>query len=131
MADPHANSELADRMAHLKTESVLSVSGKVVARPEDTLNPNLKTGDIAVEADEIEIFNVSDTPPFPIEDEAGDRVNEERRLTYVAITRAMDHLDITLTRTALHWYSPQVGWIVRRLEGGTLEELIKYERQRR
>jgi len=82
MADPHANSELADRMAHLKTESVLSVSGKVVARPEDTLNPNLKTGDIEVEADEIEIFNVSDTPPFPIEDEAGDRVNEERRLTY-------------------------------------------------
>lgn len=82
MADPHANSELADRMAHLKTESVLSVSGKVVARPEDTLNPNLKTGDIEVEAGEIEIFNVSDTPPFPIEDEAGDRVNEERRLTY-------------------------------------------------
>jgi aspartyl-tRNA synthetase len=82
MVDPHANSELAGRMANLKTESVLSVSGKVIARPDDTLNPNLKTGDIEVEAGEIEIFNVSDTPPFPIEDEAGDRVNEEHRLTY-------------------------------------------------
>jgi aspartyl-tRNA synthetase len=82
MGDPQANSELADRMAHLKTESVLSVSGMVVARPEDTLNPNLDTGEIEVEAKDIEVHNVSETPPFPIEDEAGDRVNEEHRLTY-------------------------------------------------
>jgi len=82
MADPHANSELAERMSHLKTESVLAVTGKVIARPEDTLNPNLDTGDVEVEADVIEVFNVSDTPPFPIEDEAGDRVHEEHRLTY-------------------------------------------------
>jgi aspartyl-tRNA synthetase len=82
MADPQTDSELADRMAHLKTETVLSVSGKVIPRPEDTLNPNLETGDVEVEASEIEVFNVSETPPFPIEDDAGDRVNEERRLTY-------------------------------------------------
>ena len=36
-----------------------------------------------------------------------------------------------LARMALHWYSPEVGWIVRRLEGGTLQELEKFERQRR
>jgi len=36
-----------------------------------------------------------------------------------------------LARTALRWYSPEVGWIVRRLEGGTLEELEAYHRQRR
>jgi len=82
MVDPHANSKLADQMAHLKTESVLSVSGQVVARPEDTLNPNLETGDNEVEAAGIEVHNVSETPPFPIEDDAGDRVNEEHRLTY-------------------------------------------------
>ncbi len=82
MADPQANSELAERMAHLKTESVLSITGKVVPRPDDTLNPNLDTGDVEVEAASLEVFNVADTPPFPIEDEAGDRVHEEHRLTY-------------------------------------------------
>ena len=82
MVDPHVNSDLADKVAHLKTESVVAVRGKVIARPADTLNPNLETGDVEVEATEIEIFNVSDTPPFPIEDEAGDRVHEENRLAY-------------------------------------------------
>jgi aspartyl-tRNA synthetase len=82
MADPQTNSELAEQMAHLKPESVIAVHGKVVNRPEDTLNPNLDTGDVEVEASGIEVLNVSDTPPFPIEDEAGDRVGEEHRLTY-------------------------------------------------
>lgn len=82
MADPQTNSELAEQMSHLKPESVIAVSGRVVNRPEDTLNPNLDTGDVEVEAVALEILNVSDTPPFPIDDESGDRVGEEHRLTY-------------------------------------------------
>ncbi|MEZ5275999.1 MAG: aspartate--tRNA ligase [Opitutaceae bacterium] len=82
MVDPHVNSALADQVAHLKTESVVAVRGQVIARPADTLNPNLDTGDVEVEATALEIFNLSDTPPFPIDDEAGDRVNEETRLAY-------------------------------------------------
>lgn len=82
MVDPQSNSELAEQMAQLKPESVIAVCGRVVNRPEDTLNPNLDTGDIEVDATGLEILNLSDTPPFPVEDEAGDRVNEELRLTY-------------------------------------------------
>jgi aspartyl-tRNA synthetase len=46
------------------------------------VNPNLPTGEVEVDATALEIFNLSETPPFPLDDEGGDRVNEDLRLTY-------------------------------------------------
>ncbi|MEZ5988303.1 MAG: hypothetical protein R3F30_04125 [Planctomycetota bacterium] len=34
-----------------------------------------------------------------------------------------------LERTSVHWYAPEVGWFVRRLDGGTLVLLEEFERQ--
>jgi aspartyl-tRNA synthetase len=80
--DPQAHPELSARAAHLKPESVASVQGTVVPRPEGTVNPALPTGAIEVDASELEILNVSETPPFPLDDAGGDKVNEDLRLTY-------------------------------------------------
>ena len=80
--DPHVNAELAAQAAHLKPESVIGVKGKVVARPVGTVNPGLPTGEIEVDATALTIHNVSDTPPFPLDDAGGDKVNEDLRLTY-------------------------------------------------
>ncbi|HEU5077921.1 MAG TPA: aspartate--tRNA ligase [Opitutaceae bacterium] len=80
--DPHVNAELGSQAAHLKPESVIGVKGKVVARPEGTVNSSLPTGAIEVDATSLEIFNISDTPPFPLDDAGGDKVNEDLRLTY-------------------------------------------------
>ncbi|ATC65180.1 aspartate--tRNA ligase [Nibricoccus aquaticus] len=80
--DPHVNAELAAQAAQIKPESVIGVSGKVVARPEGTVNKNIPTGGIEVDAIALEIFNISDTPPFPLDDIGGDKVNEDLRLTY-------------------------------------------------
>jgi len=80
--DPKVNAELSARAAHLKPESVASVGGRVVARPEGTVNAAMPTGGIEVDAAELEILNPSETPPFPLDDAGGDRVNEDLRLTY-------------------------------------------------
>ena len=80
--DPHVNKELAAQAAHLKPESVIGVTGKIVPRPEGTLNASLPTGEIEVDATELTIHNLSDTPPFPLDDAGGDKVNEDLRLTY-------------------------------------------------
>jgi aspartyl-tRNA synthetase len=80
--DPHVNAELAAKAATLKVESVIGVTGKVVARPEGTVNASLPTGAIEVDATSLEIYNISDTPPFPLDDIGGDKVNEDLRLTY-------------------------------------------------
>jgi aspartyl-tRNA synthetase len=80
--DPTANQDLAARAAHLKPESVIGVTGKVVPRPAGTVNVSLPTGEVEVDATELTIHNLSDTPPFPLDDAGGDKVNEDLRLTY-------------------------------------------------
>jgi aspartyl-tRNA synthetase len=80
--DPKGNPELSARAAHVKPESVVSVAGTVVPRPEGTVNAALPTGSIEVDASELVVLNLSETPPFPLDDAGGDKVNEDLRLTY-------------------------------------------------
>ncbi len=53
----------------VRPEYVLEVSGVVRRRPEGTLNPNLATGAIEVEATGIRVLNPAKTPPFAIAQE--------------------------------------------------------------
>ncbi len=80
--EPRDNAKLGEQLKHLKPESVIGIVGKVVCRPAGTENKNLPTGEIEVVASELEIHNISDTPPFPLDDAGGDKVNEDLRLTY-------------------------------------------------
>jgi len=80
--DPKGTPELSARAAHLKPESVVSVAGTVVPRPEGTVNAGIPTGAIEIDASDLEVLNISDTPPFPLDDAGGDKVNEDLRLTY-------------------------------------------------
>ena len=64
----------------LRSECVVSVTGQVMARPDESRNPNLPTGEIEVFVDAVEILNDAKTPPFLIEDEA--EVTEAIRLKY-------------------------------------------------
>ncbi|MBI3885144.1 MAG: aspartate--tRNA ligase, partial [Opitutae bacterium] len=76
------DSALREQAAHLKDESVIAITGKVELRPADMVNKNLPTGEIEVDATALVIHNISDTPPFPLDDAGGDKVNEDLRLTY-------------------------------------------------
>lgn len=67
----------AHEKAHiLRSEYVLAVKGKVRARPDGMINPELPTGEIEVVAHEWKLLNTSRTPPFAIEDrtEAGENL---------------------------------------------------------
>ena len=80
--EPKENAQLGEQLKHLKPESVIGISGTVVRRPAGTENKNLPTGEIEVVASALEIHNVAETPPFPLDDAGGDKVNEDLRLTY-------------------------------------------------
>jgi aspartyl-tRNA synthetase len=80
--EPRDNAALAEQLKHLKPESVIGISGTVARRPAGTENPSLPTGEVEVDATALEIYNISDTPPFPLDDAGGDKVNEDLRLTY-------------------------------------------------
>ena len=80
--EPNSNADVGARAAQIKPESVISVTGQVTLRPAGTANPSLPTGEVEVDATALEILNLSETPPFPLDDAGGDRVNEDLRLTY-------------------------------------------------
>ncbi|WP_249871001.1 aspartate--tRNA ligase [Oceanobacillus saliphilus] len=69
--------EIADK---IRSEYVVELNGKVVARDESTVNMAMKTGRIEVIATSIKILNKAKTPPFTIQDETD--VSEDVRLKY-------------------------------------------------
>lgn len=79
--DP-SHSRIRADLHHLRPESVIEVAGSVRARGEGEVNTNLPTGAIEVAAKELLIHNIAETPPFPLEDERADKVNEDLRLHY-------------------------------------------------
>ncbi len=64
----------------LRLEFVVRVKGVVVRRPQGSENPKMPTGEVEVEASELEIITRAKTPPFPIEDDA--TADESVRLKY-------------------------------------------------
>ena len=67
--------EIADKC---RNEYVIKVSGAVLKRPEGTINENMITGEIELEADKIQLLNKAATPAFPLDDYQD--VNEDVRL---------------------------------------------------
>ncbi|SMM97623.1 Aspartyl-tRNA synthetase @ Aspartyl-tRNA(Asn) synthetase [uncultured Candidatus Thioglobus sp.] len=63
----------------IRNEFVLKISGKVIPREDNLINPKLATGEIEIVADKIEILNASKPIPFQID--AVD-TSEEVRLKY-------------------------------------------------
>ena len=70
--------ELMDIADSLNNEDVIEVKGKVVKR--SSVNPNMKTGEVEVDATEIDILNKSKVPPFEIKDDIN--AAEQTRLKY-------------------------------------------------
>jgi aspartyl-tRNA synthetase len=77
--DPDAGDffEQADRV---RSEYVLQVTGKVRARSEATINPNMATGEIEVYGTQLEILNSAATPPFQMDEHI--TVGEDVRLKH-------------------------------------------------
>src|SRR5215210_7394016 len=72
-----------DQAGALRSECVISVTGKVQHRPEGTNNPKIVTGEVEVAVTALELLNFAEVLPFPVDDpEVASKVNEELRLQY-------------------------------------------------
>ncbi|RUM44460.1 MAG: aspartate--tRNA ligase [Desulfurobacterium sp.] len=77
---PEISEELVEKAKRLRDEYVIAVEGEVRRRPPGTENPKLKTGQIEIYAEKLQILNKSLPLPFPIEDDV--KVGEETRLKF-------------------------------------------------
>ncbi|MCG7526851.1 aspartate--tRNA ligase [Streptomyces sp. OfavH-34-F] len=85
-----------EALAKLTKETVVRIDGKVSARGEENVNPELPTGEIEIEVSEVEVLGEAGPLPFTINAEDG--VNEERRLEYrfLDLRRERMHRNIML-----------------------------------
>ena len=72
---------VVDNSVDVRPEYVLRVTGQVAARPPENVNDRLPTGAIEIQDCHVEILNVAEAPPFPINERA-DTVAETTRLQY-------------------------------------------------
>src|SRR5438046_10079570 len=54
----------------LRLESVVSLTGHIVKRSADTINPNLATGEVELVIAAIELLSAADPLPFPVNSDA-------------------------------------------------------------
>ena len=75
--DP-SNDEAFSLADKCRSEFVIQIKGNARKRPEGTINPKMKTGEVEIEVSEIELLNSAATPAFPLDDYQD--VNEDVRL---------------------------------------------------
>ncbi|STO13166.1 Aspartate--tRNA ligase [[Flavobacterium] thermophilum] len=80
VASPDVSAEALAAAERVRSEYVVSVEGTVVARAPETVNPNIATGRIEIQAERIDIINEAKTPPFAISDDTD--AAEDVRLKY-------------------------------------------------
>jgi len=68
-------------LAKVTPESVIQIIGKVVERPEKLVNPNLETGKIEIQIDELNVTSMSRELPIPLDTDGYD-IDEEIRNKY-------------------------------------------------
>ena len=85
----------------LKNEYVIEVTGKVVER--SSKNPNLKTGDIEIEVESLEVLNTCEELPFPIVDEVNTSEDNRLKYRYLDLRRNQLRNNLLLRNEVLHF----------------------------
>ena len=94
VSNPENSADVHEIAEKARSEWVMRITGTVRLRPDGMKNPNLPTGDIEVEIQELEVLNPAKTPPFTINEES--EVEEMVRLKYRYLDLRRDRMQRNL-----------------------------------
>jgi len=80
----------------LRAESVITITGDVVARAGDAVNPNLATGEIEVRAKDVQVQSAASELPLPVAGEAEYPEDIRLRYRYLDLRRERVHANMML-----------------------------------
>jgi len=79
VVNPERAAEAAQTAHDVRSEFVLRATGEIVRRAAEAVNPNIATGEIEIQVDELEVISRSEPLPFQLDEE---NVDETLRLRY-------------------------------------------------
>ena len=97
VVNPERSPDAAQAAHAIRSEFVVRASGEVVARAPDAVNPNIATGAVEIQVDELEIVARSEPLPFQLDD---DNVEEPLRLRYRYLDLRRDRMQRNLRLSA-------------------------------
>ena len=83
------------KIEHLRIESVITVSGDIIARDKETINENLPSGKVELKIEEVEIISSADVLPILVATD--EQFPEDLRLKYRYIDLRRQKLQNTIT----------------------------------
>ncbi|MCE2965277.1 MAG: aspartate--tRNA ligase [Alphaproteobacteria bacterium] len=92
----HSDHAEFETLSRLKLESVITVTGKVVARAQETVNSKLPTGDIELVIDTLTLQSVADQVPLQVNSDADTAEDIRLRYRYLDLRREKVHNNIVL-----------------------------------
>lgn len=91
-----SDSAVFEKLDQLRLESVITVTGEVVERAPEVVNPNLETGEIEIRAEEVDIQSFAQELPLPVAGEADYPEDIRLRYRYLDLRRERLHRNIVL-----------------------------------
>lgn len=76
----HPSRAFFETATHQRIESVITITGKVVAREPNTINPSMPTGEVEVVVDDYTVHSAADVLPMQVDET--EPVSEDIRLKY-------------------------------------------------
>jgi aspartyl-tRNA synthetase len=86
--DPEKSSEAHGKAESLRNEFVVAVKGKVAPRPEGTVNPNMKTGEVEILVSECKMLNRAKPLPFSLDEHIEVAENLRLKHRYLDLRRS-------------------------------------------
>ena len=68
--DVENDQAIHEQANELRSEFVIAATGTVRLRPEESVNPQITTGEIEIQVGDLDVLNRANTPPFLIEDDS-------------------------------------------------------------
>ncbi|MCL2378495.1 MAG: aspartate--tRNA ligase [Defluviitaleaceae bacterium] len=67
--EKRVSAEMYSQAKAVRGEYVVAISGKVIARTPENINPDMPTGEIEIDVEELRVLSESEVPPFQVADE--------------------------------------------------------------